>query len=419
MNSTGTKKQILINPLLLNPIASSSKKGGTGGGGAERERGTRNTSAATSAKRLHQNILQHLRSRQVQDSKYNASNRTAAAAASTTSTMSSTLSRPQSEFSTALQSIHRPIMSQTMRRPNTVPLPLQTTPNVSPTLTPFQPSTTHINQQEPVITMSVPSRQQYAVDTAIPYGSLKTGGVKPSYRQWIQTTQRQQQQRQQPSHNDIATTSNSNIDNDEQTMLLSAGLVRPPTPPLESQHHQPPMQTQPISVEVQQQMSQLQLQLAQVRTELAKQQNLLNLKQQTSDIVRDTIIAPVLSPPPTAAIATNNNTQLFKTTKPPEKYRTIRQQFQVGRIGRKLHMVITDKNTRRRILHTEQELKKVNLAEVKRYLREHGLIRAGSLCSPSMLRQLYESSILAGNIYNTNSHLLLYNINKELSNDHT
>jgi hypothetical protein len=51
--------------------------------------------------------------------------------------------------------------------------------------------------------------------------------------------------------------------------------------------------------------------------------------------------------------------------------------------------------------------------EVKKYLREHNMIRAGSNAPNDVIRKLYESCMLAGEITNLNKDTLLHNFVKE------
>ena len=47
--------------------------------------------------------------------------------------------------------------------------------------------------------------------------------------------------------------------------------------------------------------------------------------------------------------------------------------------------------------------------DVKKYLRQHGIIKVGSTCPPDILRKTFESAILTGEVTNTNKETLLHN----------
>ena len=61
--------------------------------------------------------------------------------------------------------------------------------------------------------------------------------------------------------------------------------------------------------------------------------------------------------------------------------------------------------------------KKVQYQHIKKYLRTHNLIKAGSSAPENILRKLFEDSYLAGDIYNKNPDNLLHNyLNDETFN---
>ena len=61
------------------------------------------------------------------------------------------------------------------------------------------------------------------------------------------------------------------------------------------------------------------------------------------------------------------------------------------------------------VLVVQEVLRKKCLSEIKEYLRKHNLIKIGSSAPEAVLRQIYENSFLAGNIYNKNPDNLLHN----------
>ena len=55
------------------------------------------------------------------------------------------------------------------------------------------------------------------------------------------------------------------------------------------------------------------------------------------------------------------------------------------------------------------KLKKKSIIDIKNYLRKHNLIKIGSNAPNDVLRQIYEQSILAGNVNNKNNNNFLHN----------
>jgi hypothetical protein len=69
--------------------------------------------------------------------------------------------------------------------------------------------------------------------------------------------------------------------------------------------------------------------------------------------------------------------------------------------------------TRKNVIMAHKELKQKPINDVKTYLKEHNLIKAGSNAPNYMLRELYESSVLAGQIQNNNKDTMLHNFMSE------
>ena len=76
-------------------------------------------------------------------------------------------------------------------------------------------------------------------------------------------------------------------------------------------------------------------------------------------------------------------------------------------------MLIKDRGTRKRILIAQKDLKRRNINDIKTYLRDHNLIKTGSNAPNDVLRKIYESAMLSGEITNSNADILLHNFSKE------
>jgi len=95
--------------------------------------------------------------------------------------------------------------------------------------------------------------------------------------------------------------------------------------------------------------------------------------------------------------------------------KTTKRKYTLGKsiMKRKVGVLIKDRGTRKKILNAQKELKRKPITDIKTYLREHNLIKIGSNAPNDVIRKLYESAMLSGEITNNNSENLLYNFSKE------
>jgi len=249
----------------------------------------------------------------------------------------------------------------------------------------------------------------------IPYGCLK-GGHKKTYREWKELT---------------------NIN--EQTHI--ADFVRPPTPPKKnvgillegaSEIKTEPIKPQTLSREER---------LEQIKNKLKKLQD-----QETSTKMKDienfNIMEKELNKtlqyggetalddlpdlddnkygmPDIEALINQRNDQIEKDN--PKKYlkKTVRRKFTLGKSDKlkRVAVLIKDRQTRKNIINTQKELKKTNITDVRKYLRQHGIIKVGTTCPPDILRKTFEAAVLTGEVTNTNKETLLHNFLNEDTNN--
>ncbi len=108
-----------------------------------------------------------------------------------------------------------------------------------------------------------------------------------------------------------------------------------------------------------------------------------------------------------------NNTQgrvISQTIK-----KTIKRKYTLGKSAnnRSVAVLLKDVNSRKNVLKAQRDLKKKSIGDVKQYLRDHNLIRVGSNAPSDVLRKLYESAMMSGEITNNNQDTLLNNLLKE------
>lgn len=146
-------------------------------------------------------------------------------------------------------------------------------------------------------------------------------------------------------------------------------------------------------------------------------------------------IAPPIAPPvapPTLPITIHPEPQygILKNGKKPtqrnhanmitkpktrfEKLRTIKRKYKLGKDGKKISILLKDNKTRKKIKSEVQELKQKSIKEIRTFLQERNMIKAGSIAPNNVLRKMYEDMYLTGNIENKNSENLIHNyVNNE------
>ena len=243
--------------------------------------------------------------------------------------------------------------------------------------------------QQPLIrvnTEQMISDGTVSLKSHVPYGILK-GGQKPTYRDWTRT-----------HRNNIVTNPN-------------AALTIPPINNIKSEREN-------RLQNLREKMKLKQLDESTNNTDIMMTQNLIqkppvvqksfieNIDPVIKYIQNDMIVDPS---PNNGENDTSNIIAIKRTTK-----KTIKRKYTLGKskMGKSVAVLVKDRGTRKQILTAQKDLKRKQINDVKIYLREHNLIKVGSNAPNDVLRKLYESAMLAGEITNSNAETLLHNFSK-------
>ncbi len=90
---------------------------------------------------------------------------------------------------------------------------------------------------------------------------------------------------------------------------------------------------------------------------------------------------------------------------------TITKKFKLGKGAgnNAVGVLIKNNETRNRVSNDIGDLKRESIVEIRKYLHSHGLLKVGSDAPPDVLRNMYETAKLTGEVNNVNKDVMLHN----------
>lgn len=228
-----------------------------------------------------------------------------------------------------------------------------------------------------------------------PYGVLK-GGNKPTYRDWNKT---QKNQYATNSENALLIDENNKeLTNREKRLNYLKQKIK------ENKHLKQTKEDNEINERL------MTENLIQKDGIVMPENNLQEQEQEQQQKPQNVTIAEELNTVSSVPTIQTKMSPFKRITK-----KTIKKKYTLGKsqIKRQVGVLLKDHKTRKKILSAQKDLRTKPIVEIKQKLREANLLRVGSNAPNDVIKKIYESAMLSGEIINENPDVLLHNLSKE------
>lgn len=135
-------------------------------------------------------------------------------------------------------------------------------------------------------------------------------------------------------------------------------------------------------------------------------------KKRLQDFKKDFLIQNQEIKTPDFSLHSTYKTEKIIKNKLPKSFKrrkTFKTRRTLGKRGSVIGVLVKNNTTRKKVENDCTILQQANITTIKKYLRNHGLIKVGSSAPTDIMRKIYEDSFLTGDVYNKNSSVLLHN----------
>jgi hypothetical protein len=221
------------------------------------------------------------------------------------------------------------------------------------------------------VSSSPPIQLNYKVDQMVPYGCMK-GGIKPTFRAYNKTIRNDssivsmiEQKQNAMFNNNSVSFSHSPIPGTPVPVPVPPPVISPSPEPIQSSFTTP-----------------------------------------------DPVPDPNPNPNPVLQVAGENDSNKNENSEYPHSIkRTIKRRYNLGKSanGKSVGILIKDLKSRAQITKAQNTMRKKPINDMKSYLKERGLLKVGSNAPNDVIRKMFESAMLTGDVFNKSSETLLHN----------